>query len=913
MSRHTSCFAFSRLALAALVCLGASQQVLAQSVPLADAENTDLWFVELTGRPVADGGSLSAVQAEKSALRAAALAAGITFVERRSYDTLFNGLAIEATSSNRQRLAKLSGVRALYPVEVVNAPTPQPSDVGSVPDMALATSLSGVKAAQNNLGLSGAGVRVAIIDSGVDFDHLAFGGSGVAGTTAFPTARVVAGWDFVGDNYNAAGSTAGELIPAPDAIPRDCAASGASPITPTSSASGGHGTHVAGIVGANGAGLLGAAPQVSLGAYRVFGCYGSSSADIIMAAMERALADGMHVVNMSLGAARQWPQYPTAQAAARLAKKGVVVVAAAGNNGPGSSSPDALYASGAPGVGDGVISVASFDNAQRSFTVNGTPNGYSLGPGSISVPTSGSMLLGRTGTTAAAADACPPHEGMFGTGPWVGGAWLPAGSLEGRVALIRRGTCGFYAKSLNAQRAGAIGVVIYNNVAGAIAPSVSPPTPIAPAAAGAPLTIPVVGIQASQGAVLDALIAAGPTQLTWTTDGVGYPFGTGGLISSFSSYGLGPDLSFKPNLGAPGGGIVSTYPLGLGGTATLSGTSMASPHVAGAVALVLQAIPTAAQGRTPGIVSSAPAINMMTRLMNTAKPAALASNPASGVSDSAHRQGAGMIDVATAVQSKQFVVPGALTLGESQNGAVTRRLTLRNDAAAPVTYTLGHQNAASTGGNTGTSTWVIGGTQTLPASVSYSNATVTVPARGTAAVDVSIAPNAGTNAGSIYGGYITLTPSAGGSALSVPYAGYVGDFEAIQLLRPGANGFPWLANRTTTSWTRCTTSCSYSMVGSTGQPNFLVQLGHHARQFKLEALDAATGASRGVITDQSYLNRSSSPSTFTAWIWDGSTSMGTQPNGDYRVRISALRPLGDAGNPAHWDTWTSPVLTIARP
>ena len=295
----------------------------------------------------------------------------------------------------------------------------------------------------------------------------------------------------------------------------------------------GHGTHVAGIVGANGGGIKGVAPGVTLGAYRVFGCDGTTDSDIMIAAMEMALADGMQVVNQSIGASRQWPQYPTAQAATRLVNKGVVMVASIGNSGPGGSAPDALYAAGAPGVGAKVIGVASFDNGQRSFVVNGTPYGYNPATGSPLPPTSGSLPMARTGTTTTLDDACVA---------------LPAGSLAGTAVLIRRGTCSFYIKSFNAQAAGAAAVVLYNNVAGAIAPTV----------AGTPaITIPVVAITAGQGATLNGLIAAGPTILTWDDDYVAFPFGTGGLISGFSSFGLAPDLSFKPNIGAPGGGIYS--------------------------------------------------------------------------------------------------------------------------------------------------------------------------------------------------------------------------------------------------------------------------------------------------------------------------------------------------------------------
>jgi subtilisin family serine protease len=99
---------------------------------------------------------------------------------------------------------------------------------------------------------------------------------------------VAYGYDFVGDAFT------GENTPVPDDDPDDCH---------------GHGTHVAGIVGASG-GIVGVAPDVTFGAYRVFGCTGYTWADIMIAAMEMALADGMDILNMSIGAAFTWPQYP---------------------------------------------------------------------------------------------------------------------------------------------------------------------------------------------------------------------------------------------------------------------------------------------------------------------------------------------------------------------------------------------------------------------------------------------------------------------------------------------------------------------------------------------------------------------------------------------------------------------------
>ena len=868
-------------------------QALAQSpdVPTAlpigsvDTETTNLWFVELTGAPVADGNTLTAVRNEKAAFRRTAAAAGVRYKERRAFDVLFNGFSVVVNAADRMKLAQLPGVKAVYPVEIIQAPEPKPAGEGIAPDLVAAITMTGANIAQSQ-GFTGAGVKVGIIDTGIDYDHQDLGGDGVQRTDShiFPTARVVAGYDFVGDAYDAGTNP----VPVPDPYPDDCA---------------GHGTHVAGIVGANGA-VKGVAPNVQFGAYRVFGCAGSTSADIMIAAMEMALADGMQVVNQSIGSARQWPQYPTAQAATRMVNKGIVMVASIGNNGPGGSTPDALFAAGAPGVGDKVIGVGSFDNAQRAFTVVGTPYGYNQATASPIAPTSGSLLMAKTWnglapSPATSTTAAPVNDGC---------AALPAGSMNGLAVLIRRGTCSFYQKAFNAQQAGAAAVVLYNNQAGAVNPTV----------AGTPaITIPVVAITAVQGVALHNLIAAGPTTLTWTADYVSWPFGTGGLISGFSSFGLTAELVLKPNISAPGGGILSTYPLELGGTATLSGTSMSSPHVAGGVALVLEARP------------HTPSNAMLGRLQNSADPRNWSGNPALGFLDYAHRQGAGMLDIMGTIQATTVVEPSQLSLGESEFGPVTRTLMISNEGSSPVTYDVTHVPALATGPNTQTgASYNITGTFSAPAAVAFSAPSVTVPPGGSASVDVTIAPDETLPDRSIYGGYIVLTPQGGGAVYRVPFAGFKGDYQSTQVLTPTASGFPWLAKLlpcTPPTPGLCYFSqpagASYTLSGS-DIPYFLMHLDHLSRRIRLEAFDAKTGKAWHRVSDDEYVTRNSAPGSFFAFTWNGTTFTGKGknasqwyqvPNGRYIVKVSVLKALGDENNPAHWETWTSAVITIARP
>lgn len=837
----------------ALIVPAFAQEAPAPGVDLAspDNETPQLWFVEFAGAPSAAGGTKSAAKAERDAFGEAAKTAGIKYAQRYAFDTLWNGISVSITPGDLGRLSRLPQVANIFPVDTYQLPE-LPED--NIPQLATAIAMTGANVVQA-AGITGAGVRVGIIDTGIDIDHPAFGGSGTNGTTAFPTPRIPYGYDFVGDAYTGPGTT-----PMPDANPDDVA---------------GHGTHVAGIVGANGL-VTGVAPGVTFGAYRVFGNTGSTSADIMIAAMERALADGMQVVNMSIGSSFTWPQYPTATAADRLVNLGVVVVCSIGNSGA-----NGLYSAGSPGLGKDVIGVASFDNTHNAlpvFTVSpdAAINGYSAATGAPLPPASGTFPMARAN---------------------LNGTPLVAGGLTGKVALISRGTFSFYSKALNAKNAGAIAVVIYNNAAGRISATV----------AGTPaITIPTVTISQAEGLLINSRLTAGPVDLTWTSSVASFASATGNRISSFSSYGLSPDLALKPDLGAPGGNIFSTFPLEKGGYASLSGTSMSSPHVAGIVALYLQAYPG----------TSALAMNRI--LQNTAQPKGWWANPAAGL-DNVHRQGAGMVAIDRAMIATGGVSPGKLSLGESETGAATRTLTVENNAATATTYALSHVAALSTGANTFTPSF-----STSNATATFSSASVTVPAGGRATVDVTISPATAPDKG-MYGGYVVLTPQSGGETLRVPYAGFIGDYQSIQVLTPTANGFPWLAQLVGPSYFNRPTGGTYTMMG-TDVAYILVHLDHPSRSLKVEIFNATTGAPVHPVFytafKEDYLPRNSTATGFYAFAWDGTRqhnngkgndNVKVLPNGSYILKMSVLKALGDAANPAHWETWTSSVVTVARP
>ena len=804
-------------------------------------ETPSLWFVEMSGAPITEGNSQLAVNSEHQKFRDNAKKDHIEYKEHYSYDSLWNGFSVSATTAELGKLSRIEGVIAIYPVMTIKVPQTTPSSLD--PALFTALAMTGADVAQSELGYTGAGVKVAVMDTGIDYNHPDLGGC------FGPGCRVAKGWDFVGDAYNADDTSPSyNPIPAPDPDPDDC---------------NGHGTHVSGIIGASGT-VTGVAPGVTFGAYRVFGCEGSTTDDIMLAAMERAYKDKMQVLNMSIGSAYEWPQSPTAVAASRLVKKGMVVVASIGNSGA-----NGLYSAGAPGLGESVIGVASFDNTNNTapvFEVNGTDIGYFPMAFSGPVPTSGTEEIVYVGR------ACNVDLPLLA-------------DPSGKVALVVRGTCSFGEKATNAINAGASAVVIYNsspgNFSGTLGGQIGDGS------------VPVVSISQADGQFIQAQTA--PVFMTWTDRLGSFISPTGGLISSFSSYGLSPDLVLKPDIGAPGGNIYSTYPLEQGGFATLSGTSMSSPHVAGAAALLLQAAPKTKAGDVRSI------------LQNSAEPADWWGYPGAGYLDNVNRQGAGMLQIDNAILATTTVEPGKLSLGESQQGPVTVKLKIRNNSKTSVTYDLSFVNALSTSGIITPDFWESN------AVVTFNTPSVTIRGRSDEVIRATITPPTTdwTPDQGQYGGWIVLTPSDGGQVYRVPFAGFVGDYQSIEVLA-NPYGLPFLLDQFGNDPTAAFT------LDNGDFPYVFVHLDHQSRTFKLEAFDANTGKSVGTVLQLDYMIRNSTTTSYFAFAWDGTTTVKhnkvfTAPDGQYFVKLSVLKALGNSRNSADWETWTSPVFAIDRP
>lgn len=661
------------------------------------------------GKKAALGASVARVaELESVQLRVEELLAAPEIGARVQYRTqrVFNGIAVFLDPSRVDAIRALPGVKSVRPLLLHSQ-----DNATSVPFLGVPQQV------WQAYGNAGEGVKVGIIDSGIDYQHAMFGGNGaeadyrandrtVAPDAYFPTARVVGGYDFAGDAYGSGGAAR------PDPDPMDCD---------------GHGSHVSGTVGGSGVrgdgttfpgpydGNVpfsslrigpGVAPMASLYALRVFGCSGSTG--LVTQALEWAVdpnkdgdfSDRLDVVNMSLGSEFGESDDSSAQATDNAARAGVVVVCSAGNSG------DTYFVTGSPGSSDFAISVAA-----------SVDSGITAGSLRVLQPSS---VAGSLGAGTASFGGTPSADGTVGSlipaTPADACATITNGpALSGKVALINRGDCTFVDKVKRAQTAGAIAVVIANNAEGTLNMGGTDAT----------VTIPSVLISLSDANRLKEELASGVVVAL---------FPGSDTLASFSSRGprresvpAGP----KPDIAGPGASITSvqtgvTFSTGTGfeftggsPSATLSGTSMAAPHLAGAMALVRKAHP----GWTPAELKAA--------VMNTAGFDVSRNPPAGSLPVyGPARVGAGRVDTARAIATNVLAFnderPELVSLAAFVEGAApvtaVRKLRVVNKGAAPVTLTPGWAGAAT----------IPGVRVDVPA------ASIVVPAGGATTFDVSV-------------------------------------------------------------------------------------------------------------------------------------------------------------------------------
>ncbi|KAG0341819.1 hypothetical protein BG004_005891 [Podila humilis] len=720
----------------------------------------------------------------------------VDYKVRNEY-TIFNGAAISVSSKhNGEEIASIPGVKNVWPITLHSIPRTQvskkkPTDL----ETASLHQMTGVDLIHKNYKLTGKGIKVGIIDSGVDYKHPAFAAKGAqAGCFARngKNCRVAHGWDFVGDAYD------GRNSPKPDSDPMDCQ---------------GHGTHVAGIVGANALNIkaspkppqpfVGVAPDVTFGAYRIFGCDGSSGDDIIMAAMEMAYNDGMDIINMSLGGGSSYRSNPQSVLGDQLVAKGMVLAAAAGNDGT-----DGVWMVSDTSLGDLSTSVASFDNlygVYHSFSIGGVAHPYSPAEAwGKPIDANGSLapLMNKDGTLSDGCDAS---------------TYTP--EFKGKVVLVLGdfSRCGSRDRGLVAQKAGVSALLVQT-------------TPFGLAGLAGTEGLPMAAIEFKAGEAALAVWKKTPkAPVTWSKEGSNFLVEGGGAPSDFSSFGLDGDLRSKPDLSAPGGNILSTMPLAKGSYGLMSGTSMATPYVAGAHAIYMQAKKSKPRGDEIRKV-----------FKNTAT---IATNFGAKTKASAAKQGAGLINVLRAITTTTSISPDHIDLLDTNNFRKSIRITLKNESQRPETYSLTHVPADALNSYPDPKkSWPLG-TPLIEASyatVAFSQSKVKVPAGKSIKITLSFKePKAKAASFPLYSGYIIATPSSkGGVPVSVPYTGIKGDISKVPIMDTDT-GFPAIGYlNATNGFNDIPTSGDFIFDLKKNRPVVATRLGSHTPDRQIRVYDA---------------------------------------------------------------------------
>jgi minor extracellular serine protease Vpr len=647
----------------------------------------------------------------------------------RRFQILLDGITVSVRTRDLPRLVRIPFVNRVYPSLTYTL------DTNESPQIIQADAL------HRRTGALGDGVKIAVVDTGIDQTNPFLSPDGMSYPPGFPkggkrwtTPKVIVVRAFPGPGSGREGRIGGD------------------PGFP-------HGTHVSGIA-AGRAGtdappssahpqvrdLSGVAPRAWLGAYRVFTIPTplgeSANTPEIVAAFEAAVRDGMDVINFSGGGPEIDPANDAMiETVTNVSAAGVVPVISAGND----RDDFGLGTDGTPGTAPDAITVAAVTNNHvftpsltlQSPSLPGVPREIPLqraiAPG---IPNSWALvsqpivdigtIVGREGT-GVDRHLCGQPDDPNGTyNP------LPAGSLTGSIALVSRGYCSFVSKVERVKEAGGIGMVLVNNRAGT--PSGIPVETAVPSG-----MISDLDGQRLRNALATSL---GRGQVRIDTAIRQIQTDRGGVVTFFSS--AGPTAfghRLKPDVAAPGGDILSSVTKALDPSqfSVFDGTSMAAPHVTGAAALLVQLHPS----WTPQQIKSA--------LMTTAGPAW--QDTAKTQEAPVTLQGAGLIDVDKAADPLVFTDPGSISLGDlnANRGKIEKsQLVVVSDAAG------------------GAGTWQV----ELAPQAATAGATIEVPNAidlapgGNAAVPLIATASAGAIAGENYG-FVVLR--RGAETRRIPY------------------------------------------------------------------------------------------------------------------------------------------------
>lgn len=836
----------------------------------------------------------------------------------QEFTTVINGFSAEVKQGDLEQIEDIPDVES---VQIVNEY--EPPEVK--PDMKYSKELVEAQKTWRDYGYKGEGMTVGVIDTGIDPDHRdmilsddtepAHSESSIEDTIdehdlpgEFYTDKVPYGYNYMDEN---------------DEI-RDIA-EGASM----------HGMHVAGTVGANGdednGGIMGIAPEAQLYALKVFGNdpeMGSTYGDIYIKAIDDAIKLGVDALNMSLGSPAGFVDEESAeqQAISRAVDNGILMSVSAGNSAllgdgfyyPLVSNPD-YGVSGSPGVAYESMQVASFENS----TMEVDAVEYTIDDVSDTAPF---LSAGNTDPSDYVQTSFELVEAGLG---------LPEDfddiDVKGKYALIQRGENPFAEKVLNAQEAGAEGAIIYNNEDG-----------IVNMATEDEIDIPQLFMLKNDGDKLAEAIKDGQdVTIDFTGDTATIDNPDAGEMSDFSSWGLTPDLDFKPEITAPGGQILST--LNDDEYGLMSGTSMAAPHVAGGGALVLEYVDEAF-----GLENADRVLQAKNIMMNTGK---LVDFDEARVSP--RRQGSGLMQLHKALSTPVIVTESEtdeakVALKEITENEVTFELTAENYTDEAVTYEVEANAQTDQPVENGDDLLVAPnefGAMELEDTTTVNGETVStveVPANGTTTLDVTIDVSAVdgelseqfTN-GYWLEGFVTLTdPHDTHPELHVPYVGFKGEWESAPIIdsplwdddsyyemtgvvtsegedENGDTEYDFLGEDTQTGDID-PDHIAFSPDGDGAQDDALLVLSflRNAKEVKFNVLDENKEKVR-TITTESHVRKNYYDggqglmySLSSSRVWDGKIDGETAPEGQYYLQAEAIIDYDDAS----WQSLEVPVM-----
>lgn len=721
-----------------------------------------------------------------------------------------------------------------------------------------------------------------------------------------PGCLVAYGYDLVGDDYTELDETTTKK---PDNDPIDHC--------------NGHGTHVAGIIaaqsGKNPWGIIGAAEEVTLGAYRVFSCRGGGAPDdVLIDAYIKAWEDGSDIITASIGGPQGWPDGAWDAVVSRIVAEGVPCLLSAGNDG----ASGIFFASTAAGS-RGATAIGSVDNSlalalinQGSYSINGTKDEPFVFTPVQSTWADVTLPLWSVGFNSSdVANGCEAYPD-------------DTPNLAGYIVLIRRGTCTFEAKVAFAAAKGAKYVLFYNNIEGTMSPGLG---------ASESLVTAVGMVLATQGVTwVKALAAGSKVSVTLTNPQsdskqlLSPPnTATPGTMSQYSSWGPTYEVNLKPQFSAPGGLILSTYPRALGSYAVLSGTSMSCPIAAGIYALLIQVRGTRDPKTLENIVSS------------TSK--AVIWNPGSLEQSGpylapAPQQGGGLMQAWDAAYAKTILGVSSISFNDTEHFAGTKNFSIQNTGSQSLTYKLANVPAGTvyTFGTEGAKRPL-----TLPntsqvgsfASLSFLPAEITVPAGERRFVSVTATPPSGLDVERVpvYSGFITLN-ATDGTALSLPYLGVVGSLRSVPIIGQytGPDTQPtagvWISvSSDRTNYQKVPPNSTFmipepgSGIKNSVYPKLTLSFNMgsnlvHALVVPVGPLSSNATEILGVpaLGEMAGFPKKAISRDTDGHAWKGELSTGGYaPAGAYKIVVKALRIFGDVTKPGDWDTAETQPFQIA--